>query len=113
MRADRLDRMVRGWFVGDFDPAVLRTADVEVGVKRYAAGDAERWHFHKVATELTLVLSGEVEMCGGRHGAGEIVVVEPGEGTAFRALTDAVCVVVKHPGAKDDKYEDPEDPCAR
>lgn len=109
MRLDHLDRMVRGWFVGDFDPAVLPTGDVEVGVKAYRAGDVEAWHFHKVATEITVVVSGEVEMCGGRHGPGAIVVVEPGEGTAFRALADAVCVVVKHPGAKDDKYVEPED----
>jgi hypothetical protein len=33
--------MVKGWFVGDFDPSVSRSKDVEVGVKHYRAGDRE------------------------------------------------------------------------
>ena len=106
MRRHRLDEMTRGWFVGDFAPSVLRTGAAEVGVKRSAAGDTEAWHYHRVATEITLVLSGEVEMCGQRLGPGDIVTLDPGEGTAFRALTDAVNVVVKVPGATDDKYTD-------
>jgi hypothetical protein len=30
--------------------------------------------------------------------------LEPGEATDFRALTDAVCAVVKLPSARGDKY---------
>jgi quercetin dioxygenase-like cupin family protein len=104
MQTRRLEDMVKGWFVGDFDPAVIRTDSVEVAVKRYHAGDVEAWHYHKVATEVTVVISGEVEMGGKRFGAGDIVVMEPGEGTDFRAITDAVNAVVKIPSAKDDKY---------
>ncbi|BDI28882.1 hypothetical protein CCAX7_009330 [Capsulimonas corticalis] len=96
--------MVKGWFVGDFEPSLYHTGDVEVAVKHYQAGDAEEWHYHKVATELTVVVSGEVEMAGKRFREGDIVVIEPGEGTAFRAITDAVNVVVKLPGASNDKY---------
>jgi quercetin dioxygenase-like cupin family protein len=36
--------------------------------------------------------------------SGDIVVIEPGEVSSFTALTDATLVVVKVPGAKDDKY---------
>ena len=96
--------MVKGWFVGDFAPAAARTAAAEVGVKSYRAGDAEPAHYHKVATELTLVASGRVRMCGREWGPGDIVTVEPGEATAFEALTDAVTVVVKLPSAAGDKY---------
>jgi hypothetical protein len=101
----RLAEMVRGWFVGDFAPAVYRTGAVEVGLKIYRRGDAEDWHVHKVATEITVVVSGEIEMSGQRYGAGDIVVVGPGEGTDFVALTDATNVVVKLPGARNDKYQ--------
>jgi hypothetical protein len=31
----RLDDMVKGWFVGDFEPTALRTAACEVSVKHY------------------------------------------------------------------------------
>jgi hypothetical protein len=96
--------MVKGWFVGDFAPAVLRSTACEVAVKHYAAGDREDVHHHKVATEITLIVSGEVEMMGQRWSAGDIVVVEPGEATDFLAVTDAVNVVVKLPSVAGDKY---------
>lgn len=99
-----LSEMVRGWFVGDFAPTLYRTQAVEVGVKTYRRGDAEAWHLHKIATEITVVVSGEIEMSGKRYGAGDIVVVPPGEGTDFVALTDCTNVVVKLPGATGDKY---------
>ncbi|MBV9949256.1 MAG: cupin domain-containing protein [Myxococcales bacterium] len=100
----RLSEMVRGWFVGDFAPSVFKTDSVEVAVKTYRRGDVEAWHYHKVATEITVVVSGEIEMSGRRYAAGDIVVIPPGEGTDFVAHTDAVNVVVKVPGARDDKY---------
>ena len=34
MKIDNLDSMIRGWFVGDFEPNVLKSDQVEVGVKR-------------------------------------------------------------------------------
>jgi len=104
MRHAQLKDMVTGWFVGDFAPAVLRSTACEVAVKHYAAGDREDVHHHKVATEITLIVSGEVEMMGQRWSAGDIVVVEPGEATDFLAVTDAVNVVVKLPSVAGDKY---------
>ena len=104
MITGKLQDMFKGWFVGDFDPSVLRTEACEVAVKTYAAGETEDLHHHKVATEVTLILSGRVRMCGREWGEGDIVVLAPGEATAFEALTDAVNVVVKTPGAKNDKY---------
>lgn len=96
--------MFKGWFVGDFSPTLLQTDAVEVAVKEYKAGDGEDWHYHKVATEITVVVSGEVHMCGQTFSAGDMILLEPGEGTDFKALTDAVTAVVKLPGAKNDKY---------
>jgi hypothetical protein len=106
MNVAHLNDMVRGWFVGDFEPTVFQTRDVEVGVKSYMAGDYEEWHYHRLATEITVIVSGEVEMNRRRYGPGDILVIRPLEGTDFRALTDVVNVVVKLPGATDDKYLD-------
>jgi quercetin dioxygenase-like cupin family protein len=100
----KLEDMIKGWFVGGFSPTALKTEAVEVGVKHYKAGDHEGAHYHKVATELTVIVSGRVRMMGKEWGAGDIIVVEPGEATDFEALTDATNVVVKIPGALNDKY---------
>jgi quercetin dioxygenase-like cupin family protein len=104
MKHGRLDEMIKGWFVGGFEPTLCATRNCEVAVKRYRAGEREAAHYHKVATEVTLVLSGHVRMAGREWGEGDIVVLDPGEVTDFEALTDAVNVVVKTPGAANDKY---------
>jgi quercetin dioxygenase-like cupin family protein len=104
MRVEKLDGMVKGWFVGNFDPTLIKTGGVEVAVKFYKAGEHEAWHYHKIATEVTVVVSGEVEMNGERYRQGDMIVIEPGEGTDFRVISDAVTTVVKHPGASNDKY---------
>ena len=99
-----LTEMVKGWFVGNFNPTAFKTDDVEVAVKRYNAGDYEAKHYHKIATELTVIISGEVEMNGIKYVKNDIILIQPGEATDFRALTDVDTVVVKHPCVKDDKY---------
>lgn len=99
-----LNDMVRGWFVGNFSPSVWKTENCEVAVKTYKRGDEESVHFHKIATEITLVLSGCVKMAGGKWKANDIIVLEPGEVTGFKALEDSTCIVVKTPGVLNDKY---------
>lgn len=104
MQRATLNDMTKGWFIGDFSPTLLNTRDVEVAVKHYRAGDAEAAHYHKIAREFTVVVSGSVRMNDRTYGAGDIIVIEPGETTDFCALTDAVTTVVKIPGAPNDKY---------
>ncbi len=104
MEKERLENMIKGWVAGNFSPSMLKTNDFEFGVKHYRAGDSERRHYHKIATEITVIVSGEVEMNGQIHRTGDVILIRPGESTDFKALTDAVTAVVKHPGANDDKY---------
>jgi mannose-6-phosphate isomerase-like protein (cupin superfamily) len=99
-----LNIFTKGWFVGNFSPTLIPTDAVEVAVKHYKAGEAESSHYHKVATELTLVVSGRVRMSGEEVGPGEIVKIEPGQATDFMPLTDATTVVVKMPCVRGDKY---------
>lgn len=105
MRIDNLENMIKGWFVGNFDPSVLKTSDVEVAVKKYQKGDSESRHYHKIATEITVIVSGRVKMNDIEYGPGAIITLEPNEATDFIALEDnTVNVVVKYPGANNDKY---------
>lgn len=101
-----LEDMVKGWFIGNFQPTLFATNDVEVGIKKYNAGDAEASHYHKIATEFTVVVDGEIEMNGRSYKSGDIIKINPGFSTDFKALTDVTTVVVKIPGASNDKYID-------
>lgn len=105
MKTFRLEDMTKGWFVGGFDPAVIKTDAAEVAVKSYAAGALEPRHMHKIAPEVTLIVSGRVRMNDAEHGAGDILLIEPGEAADFEALTDVTTVVVKLPSVAGDKYE--------
>ena len=50
--------MIKGWFVGGFNPTALQTEACEVAVKYYKEGDYESAHYHKISTEVTMILSG-------------------------------------------------------
>lgn len=104
MKKFSLQQMVKGWFIGDIDPAAFRTKDCEVAVKHYKEGDAEGKHYHKVATEITVIIKGKVRMGGIDYSEGNIIIVEPGEAVDFYCYTDTITTVVKLPGALNDKY---------
>jgi hypothetical protein len=101
MKIEKLSDMTKGWFVGDFSPTVLAT---QVGVKHYTAGQKEERHYHEVATEITLILTGHVRMNNKEFHAGEIIIIEPMESTDFEVIEDTTTVVVKLPGKSNDKY---------
>ena len=104
MKKFNLDKMINGWFVGDFIPVAHSTNKCEVAYKEYKKGDFEKKHLHKIATELTLITHGRVLMNGLEYKKGDIILIEPGESTDFKALTDVANVVVKMPSVKGDKY---------
>ena len=104
MKISKLSDMTRGWFVGDFSPTLVATQAVEVGVKEYSSGQKEERHYHKVATEITVILSGRVRMNNQELHAGEIVTIYPMESSDFEAIEDTTTVVVKFPGEPHDKY---------
>lgn len=99
----RLADMRAGWVVGDFLPAAYQTRAAEVAVKTVTAGTREPLHEQLVATEITVVVSGQVLLCDRLLEAGDVLVIPPRTPAAFLALTDATLVVVKTPSSPDDK----------
>jgi len=104
MEKYKLAEMTKGWFVGDFEPTVIKTKDCEVGVKHYVAGTQEPAHYHSEAEELTLVISGRIRMNNKIFIAGDIVKVLKDEIIEFEALEDAITVVYKSTSVFGDKY---------
>jgi len=99
-----LSEMVKGWFIGDFSPSVVRTKEFEVAVKYYKKGDCESFHHHRVATEITVIASGRVQMNNVTYSEGNIILISPNESTNFSAIDDAITVVVKFPSVQNDKF---------
>ncbi|MBI4063344.1 MAG: hypothetical protein HY401_03465 [Elusimicrobia bacterium] len=104
MKIFKLNQMIKGWFVGDFEPNCLRLDTCEVACKYYNAGDEESRHVHKVAVEITLVAKGKIIMNGQSYREGDIILLEPGEPADFKVVEDAITMVVKSPSVPNDKY---------
>jgi quercetin dioxygenase-like cupin family protein len=104
MEINNLDKMFKGWVVGNFKPSLYNTNHVEVAVKKYNSGDYEPTHFHKIATEITVIGKGKVLMNGNEYKTGDIITIKPGEKTDFKVLEDTLTTVIKLPSVKDDKY---------
>ena len=104
MTITNLNEFFKGWFVGNFEPTLNTTEDFEVAVKRYKAGDYEEKHHHKIATEITVIVEGEVEMNGVKYVKDDIITIQPNESTDFKCITDVITVVVKTPSENNDKY---------
>ena len=102
----QLDDFVGGWLVGHFQPALIANDDVEVAIKIYRAGDHEKRHHHKVATEYTVIASGRVRMNDREYRCGDIIEIAPGHSTDFEAIEATITVVLKTPSVANDKYID-------
>lgn len=104
METAKLSEMKFGWFLGDFQPSAYNTSVCEAAIKSYKKGDVESEHYHKIATEITVIQTGRVKMFSKEFIAGDIIIIYPFEKTSFEALEDTVTIVVKVPGAQNDKY---------
>ncbi len=104
MKVQKLANMYGGWFIGDFNPTLYSTQNVEIAVKKYISGQYEKLHFHKIATEFTVIITGTVKILDNIYNEGDILIIEPNEAVDFLAITEVTTVVVKIPGAINDKY---------
>lgn len=113
MKVDEIKNFTGGWFVGNFSPTLFSSKEVEVACKDYEAGIVEKAHYHKIATELTLVTEGfakfvinpgTLEETEKTIFPGQIATIEPGTIVQFHALTNVKTVVVKYPSVKNDKF---------
>ncbi len=104
MDITRIENFNRGWLAGDFEPSLIRTKDFEFAVKFYRAGDKEPRHVHKIAREITAVISGKFKFNGREINQGDVILLSPGEAVDFECLQDGATAVIKMPSVIGDKY---------
>ena len=104
MIVKKLDEFFRGWFIGDFEPALLRTKYFEVGVLKHKAGEYWAKHYHALADEFNVLVEGKMEVNGQILYKGDVFLIEKGEVSEPKFLEDCTVVVVKVPSVIGDKY---------
>jgi hypothetical protein len=93
----------RGWFIGDFEGSVWPTKDFEVTYQKNPRSQTAS-HIHKIAHEITLVISGR-QICNGQmFEAGDICILEPGDISQIEYLEETEVVTIKVPSCPSDKH---------
>lgn len=98
------DSGARGWFIGDFPEAVHRTKDFEVCYQTNSQNYNYQDHYHKIITEIQLVIRGCLVVNGEEFRSGDICVLEPGDEYRSHYLEPTDVIAVKFPSIPDDKY---------
>ena len=96
--------MKGGWFVGDFEPTAYNTQNFEVSYKIHPKGEIWQYHYHKVATEINLLISGSMTLRNTDLKSGDIFVLQPEEIADPIFHEDCHIVCVKTASVKGDKY---------
>ena len=104
MKVGKLDAMHRGWVIGDFEPSLLRTKDFEVGILKHYKNEKWPTHYHKIATEYNILISGSMHLCGVELVAGDTFILEPFEIAEPTFHEDCVIICIKVPSDTKDKY---------
>jgi quercetin dioxygenase-like cupin family protein len=105
LRADNIKNYTRGWFIGNFEPSLLRTKDFEVGVLTHLKDEEWPRHLHKEATEYNYIIKGRMKVNDLEFKEGDIFVIEKNELAKPTFLEDCTILVIKTPSVIGDKYE--------
>jgi quercetin dioxygenase-like cupin family protein len=100
-----IKEFVRGWFIGNFEPTLLKTDQFEVSILEHYKGQVWAKHYHAIGTEYNVLIKGSMSINGELINEGDIFVIEPNEVAEPEFFEDCVLVCVKTPSIPGDKYE--------
>ena len=95
-----------GWFVGTFEPNLIKKEDIEVGIKRIKADTQPDFHYHKIKTEYTVLIEGKI-ICQTKKlivEPGLIIKLYPYEKNDQYFPIDSLILVINTPSIQGDKY---------
>lgn len=101
MKIKRLEDMVGGWFVGNFEPTAYKSENFEVSFKLHPKGQVWDIHYHTNVTEINLLIRGKMILQGMTLIPGDIFTLEPYEIADPEFLEDTEIVCVKTPSLND------------
>lgn len=104
MKKYNLTDFKKGWLVGDFEPAIIKTKEFEFGVKFYKKGDVDQTHLHRFLEEITVVINGVFNMNEKRLYPGDVVLIKQNEVVTFSCVEDGSIAVIKTPSVIGDKF---------
>lgn len=95
--------MKGGWFIGNFEPSVLKTTQFEIGILKHKKGEQWPKHKHEYAEEYNYIIEGQMTIQNTLLSSGDIFILNRGEIADPVFLEDCVVIVVKVPSIPGDK----------
>lgn len=89
----------RGWFIGNFEPSLVRTEDFEIAVQEHKKGDIIDPHYQLTATEYNCVLFGSILVNNTILSKGDFFIFKPMEPCNIKIIEDVTILCVKMPSA--------------
>lgn len=99
----KIEDMFRGWFIGNFEPTVFKTSEVEVGFKVHKKNEKYEMHYQTQVVEINLLISGKMKMHNKDLVSGDIFILYPYEVSDQEFIEDCEIVCIKIPGITNDK----------
>ena len=104
MQISRLEDYKGGWFVGNFEPTSFKTDQFEVCYKFHKKGEKWDVHYHKVGTEINLLVDGEMIIQDKKIISGDVFILYPWEVADPIFVKDCTVLIIKTPSVPGDKY---------
>ena len=103
IRFGKLSDMKNGWFIGNFEPTLIKTEKFELALHEHQKGYKGQFHYHKYSNEINLVVSGKIIVDDKELIKGDIFIVEPYDIPYVEFLEDTVLVVARDGSFPGDK----------
>lgn len=103
MIKDRIENFTRGWFIGDFEPSLLKTKEFEVALISHDKDEHIPLHYHAKAIEYNVLVLGKMLVNGEEINAGDVFVFSKNEVADVTVLEESKVMCVKVPSMIRDK----------
>ena len=100
----KMETMMGGWFIGNFEPSAYKTDQFEVCYKHHLKGEKWDTHYHKEGTEINYLVNGKMIIQNKELNTGDIFILKPYEIADPIFVEDCTVLIVKTPSVSGDKY---------
>ena len=96
-------KYTRGWLVGDFEPSILRTKEMDVGWMVHEKDEIWDFHYHQTCVEINFLVSGRMKINEEFIEPGQMFVFEKNIIACPLFLEKCTVLCIKIPSAPGDK----------
>jgi len=100
----QLKNFINGWFIGDFEPSILKNTGIELAVMNKKKGvGINDFHYHENCIEINVLIKGKMKINNKIIYENNIFVFNPNVPSIYEYLEDCTFVVFKNKPSNNDK----------